>query len=214
MSKYIPRQLHNYGNGRVDVVPFKLPDFNNMTQLCIQKRDKYDPKSKQYMRWYRNYMMLILGCNTGCRIEVLLQLTPKHLKGNECRITEYKTNKTFRYELNSKVYAAVNRYINYLEIGDNDYIFKTDLNSDRPLSRIQAYRIIQGLAKTVGIKYNVGCHSLRKSFGRFIYDETHDIHIVQKLLGHSNPLITQQYICIEEGIVSKRRKKAAYGVIE
>ena len=208
------RIYHSYGDGRVDVYPFKLKDFNEMCRLCLVYRDKAKPDSHDYMRWYRNYVMLILGVNTGCRIETLLQLTPKHIAGGCVRITEYKTRKTQKYELNQKVNQIVNDYMEWLGITDKEYLFHTYKNSTKPLRREQAYRVIKQLGNDVGIKYNIGCHSLRKSYGRFTYDETHDIHLVQRMLGHSNPLITQQYICLEDEVVSKARGKSAWGINE
>lgn len=58
----------------------------------------------------------------------------------------------------------------------------------------------------------VGAHSLRKSFGRFVYDKEHDIYVVQRLLGHESPYDTMRYICLEDNVVEKQRKKAAFGI--
>lgn len=209
---YKPRVFHNYGEGRIDVFPIKMKDFDEMARLCLVYRDRASPGSKTYYKWFRNYMILILGVNTGCRIEVLLQLTPKNLQGGCCRITEYKTNKISRYDLSDQVFALVENYIKEFNVGQNDYLFRTSRLSERPLTRQAAYQIIRKLGKVCGIKYSIGCHSLRKSFGRWTYDETHDIHLVQRLLGHSSPIITQQYICLEEEFVSRQRKKTAYGL--
>ena len=206
------RIYHSYGEGRVDVYPFKLKDFNEMCRLCLLYRDRSPRDSHDYMRWYRNYVMLILGVNTGCRIETLLQLTPKHISGGCVRITEFKTEKIQRYELNDKVYEIVEEYMEWLNISDREYIFHTYKDSTKPLTRQMAYKVIQELAKDAGIRYAVGCHSLRKSYGRFTYDETHDIHLVQRMLGHSNPVITQQYICLEDEAVTKARGNSAWGV--
>lgn len=206
------RVYHSYGEGRVDVYPFKLKDFEEMCRLCLVYRDKANPNSHNYMRWYRNYVMLILGCNTGCRIETLLQLTPKHIAGGCVRIKEFKTNKIQRYELNNKVNEIVVDYIEWLNVSNNEYIFHTFKNTTKPLTRMQSYKVIRQLGDKVGIKYNIGCHSLRKSYGRFTYDATHDIHLVQRMLGHSNPLITQQYICLEDNFVQKARGNSAWGI--
>ena len=183
-----------------------------MCRLALIFRDRAKPDSHDYMRWYRNYVILILGCNTGCRIETLLQLTPKHIAGGRVRITEFKTEKIQRYDLNDKVFQIVDDYIKWLNISDREYIFKTFRHSNKPLTRVQAYKVIQQLGDAAGIKYSIGCHSLRKSYGRFTYDETHDIHLVQRMLGHSDPSITQQYICLEDEIVTKARGSSSWGI--
>lgn len=208
----MPRVIHSYGAGRVDVYPFKKEDFNMIIRILLIRMEKSKRGSNEYFRAYRNYVMFILGVNTGCRIETLLQLTPKHIDGGCVRIKEFKTNKVSRYELNKDVYAVVAKFIDYLGITSREYIFRKSPSCDKPLTRQQAYNIIKDVANEVGIKYAVGCHSLRKSYGRFVYDETRDIHLVQRLLNHSNPIITQNYICLEDREVTKRRKIAKYGL--
>lgn len=206
------RIYHGYGQGRIDVFPFKLKDFNEMVRLTLVYRDRAINKPKKYYMWYRNYIMLILGVNTGCRIETLLQLTPKHIEGGCVRIKEFKTNKVQRYEFSEKVYKEIKNFIDLYNIGDREYIFRKSVSDIKPITRVQAYRIIQDLKKDVGFTYNVGCHSLRKSYGRFLYDQTHDIHLVQRMLSHSNPLVTQQYICLEDDKVAKYKKSSEWGL--
>lgn len=206
----MPRQLRQYGNGRVDVFPFEYKHYQEMIRLCLVFRDSADPDSHDYFRWYRNYVLFVLGTNIGARIETLLQLTPKHMNGGKIRITEFKTGKTQRFDMNPDIYLIVEKYINDMKISENEYIFHTFRNTFKPLTRQQAYNIIQELKNKIGIKYEVGCHSLRKSFGRFIYDETKDIYLVQRLLQHSSPRITEQYICLNPETIDKIRKTKCF----
>lgn len=204
------RQFHQYGFGRVDVYPFKYKDYLEMIRICQVRMEKAKPNSKVYFRWYRNYIMLVLGTNIGARIETLLQLTPKHLEGGYVRIKEFKTSKVQKFIMNEDIYDIVQAYILALDISPHDYIFKTTRESDKPLTRQQAYNIIRQLADTIGIKYPVGCHSLRKSFGRFMYDKKHDIYTVQRLLGHSTSKITEKYICVKDDEIEKIRQKTSF----
>lgn len=212
------RVFHSYGLGRADVFPFKLKDFKEMLRICQVRMEHANPESHEYMRWYRNYVMLILGCNTGCRIETLLQLTPKHIAGGYITVVEYKTKKKKQYPLNNQVYQIVEDYILWLNqhckeyMTEYTYIFHTYRNTQAPLTRQQASKVIKELAKEVGIKYNVGCHSLRKSYGRFEYDQSHDIFKVQKMLDHSSSVITEKYICLEPENIEKSRRKNAWGL--
>lgn len=204
------RQLHSFGNGRVDVYPFEYKHYQEMLRLCLVKRDKSEINCHEYYRWYRNYIMILLGTNIGARIETLLQMTPKHIKGSYVFIKEFKTNKIQKYRLNKRIYSIVMDYIEKYSINEHEYIFKTFEESFKPLTRQQAYNVIKELSDDIGIKYPVGCHSLRKSFGRFIYDKTHDIYLVMRLLGHSNPKITEQYICICDETIEKERENICY----
>ncbi|MFV0550501.1 MAG: tyrosine-type recombinase/integrase [Anaerorhabdus sp.] len=213
-KKYVPRHIRYHKGGQQDVFPIKLKDFNMMTRLCLVKRDAAREKGdlKGEHRWWRNYIILITGANTGHRIERLLQFTPRNIEGGSLAIEEFKTGKKLKYEINDSLLNELDEFIEFYNISKNEFIFKTYSNSIKPLTRQQAYNFIKILADEVGIKYPVGAHSLRKSFGRFVYDEKHDIYVVQRLLGHENPYDTMRYICLEDNVVEKQRKKAAFGI--
>ena len=204
------REFHTFGNGRVDVYPFEYKDYKELLRICLVKRDKSKKESHNYYRWYRNYVMIVLGTNVGARIETLLQLTPKHIEGGYAKIKEFKTNKTQKFKINKDVLKIINDYIDDNYITEHEYLFKTYRNTQKPLTRQQAYNVIEELSKEVGIKYSVGCHSLRKSFGRFIYDKKHDIYVVQRLLGHSSAKITEQYICVKDETIEQIREDSCF----
>ena len=44
----------------------------------------------------------------------------------------------------------------------------------------------------------IGTHTLRKTCGYLIYQETKDIALVQEILGHSTPFITKRYIGLNQ----------------
>ena len=58
--------------------------------------------------------------------------------------------------------------------------------------------IINGVAKAVGIKENIGTHTLRKTFGYHAYNNGYDITLIQKLFNHSSPAVTLRYIGITQ----------------
>ena len=207
----MPRVMHKDQTyyGRVDVFPFTKEDYLEVERLCLIHRDRCKPNSNKYRKWYRNYIMLKLGVNTGFRIEVILQLMPKQLNGGKVTVKEFKTNKSIQYELNPSIYDEVKKYIDKYGITDREYIFSDNINK-MPITSVQAWRIIKKLSTEAGIEYNVGCHSLRKSYARWFYDETHDLLRTQQLLKHSNPLITLQYICLEASDVSDLRRIIHY----
>ena len=60
-------------------------------------------------------------------------------------------------------------------------------------------------AKAVGVPYNVGTHSLRKTFGYRYYKTTGDLDTLQRIFNHSSSLITMRYIGLDAEIL-----KAAY----
>ncbi|MEG2907649.1 MAG: tyrosine-type recombinase/integrase [Erysipelotrichaceae bacterium] len=214
MSKYVPRNIRYYKGGRPDVFPIKIKDFNEMTRICLVNRDKADAinDKKNKHRWWRNYLILITGANTGHRIERLLQIFPQNIEGGSVSIQEFKTGKKKKYEISKKLLGELEEFIEYYDISDHEFIFKTFVDKPQPLTRQQAWNIIKELSEEVGIKYNIGPHSLRKTFGRALYDDTKDIFLVQNALEHDNPHDTERYICLESNVVEKYRKKANYGI--
>ena len=66
------------------------------------------------------------------------------------------------------------------------------------LLRQQAYKIINNVAKEVGIKEKIGTHTLRKTFGYHAYNKGYDIAIIQMLFNHSSPSVTLRYIGITQ----------------
>jgi len=66
------------------------------------------------------------------------------------------------------------------------------------LLRQQAYRVLNDVAKCVGIKEKIGTHTLRKTFGYHAYNNGYDIAIIQKLFNHSSPSTTLRYIGITQ----------------
>ena len=66
------------------------------------------------------------------------------------------------------------------------------------IKRNQAYKILSEAAHAVGIKDNIGTHSMRKTFGYHAYKTGIDISILQKIFNHSCPSITLRYIGITQ----------------
>lgn len=66
----------------------------------------------------------------------------------------------------------------------------------KPITRQQAYRILNDAARAIGIKEQIGTHSLRKTFGYHAFQAGVDITRIQTLLNHSSPSVTLAYIGI------------------
>ena len=187
--------------------PLTKEDYAAMSTQALINRDKCKPGTEDYYRAYRDYMMLLIGVNTGCRIEVECEMKVKDFKGGYVTITEFKTKKRTQYEMDKDVYGEVQKYIIHFGLTDHEFLFKTRLDRYDAITRVTAWRRIKALANQVGVKYTVGAHSLRKSFGRWLYDETHDIHMVQKFYMHGSAETTERYICLEKGDIDAARGK-------
>jgi integrase len=174
---------------------------------------------------YRDYIMFRLGIYSGYRISDIIKLKVKDLKGKEYFSTkEIKTGKTRKILINIELKHELDTFLSNKD--DNDYIFgskkyleivKVKTNNTRakseytqiendshnsPISRVQAYRILNVAARKAGITEEIGTHTMRKTFGYWLYMNSkdkfgkYDVTLVQKILNHTSPQVTLRYIGI------------------
>lgn len=201
----------NYG--RKTVQPFKDQDINNMMLICKKKRNNYlsiGKKSQAYI-WDRNYMIIVLGINLAFRIEDILQLRVDNLSNGSIYTREFKTNKEQSFTLHPRLYSDINTYIKRNELIEGEYLFKSRQDLNKPITRQRAWQVIRELSKEVKVNYPVGCHSLRKYFGRKYYEQTGDIIGLKEMLNHSSERLTLLYICWNKEAKDDRRKNFYLG---
>lgn len=154
----------------------------------------------------RNYLLFTLGINTGLRISDLLKLKISDvvvgktgiLKDN-IYIREIKTKKEKVFAINKTSKVAITEYLDSLnEYELFWYLFKSKKGENAPITRVQAYDILNKAAKLIGIKDNIGTHTLRKTFGYHARMRGTPIEVLQKIFNHSSPIITMRYIGITQ----------------
>ena len=150
----------------------------------------------------RDYCLFVLGINSGLRISDLLKLRISDVseKGkikDRIRLREKKTNKFKDFPLSNSTKSALKEYLKTREYNENEPLFISRKNKGF-LLRQQAYKIINDVAKSVGIKGKIGTHTLRKTFGYHAYNNGYDITLIQKLFNHSTPSVTLRYIGITQ----------------
>lgn len=195
----------NYG--RKTVRPFKVEDVKNMMILIKKKRDNTDNEDEKRM-YDRDWLMIKLGLNTAFRIQDLLQLKVDDslLKGT-MYVRENKTKKEQYWELNEKLHKEIIDYVKRNNLYEDEFLFQSRKGTNKPISRQNAWVRIKSYADEVGIKYLIGCHSLRKCFARTFYENTHDLITLQQMLNHSSPQITLIYICWDDEDQQRSRKE-------
>jgi integrase len=148
----------------------------------------------------RNYMLFLFGINTGLRISDILKLKVSDVTDkSHVVIREEKTNKTKRIKINSIVTNELKDYI--VGMNENDYLFKSQKGENRPITRFQAYRILNDAACAIGINGEIGTHTLRKTFGYHFYQKTKDRALLQELFNHSAPSVTKKYIGLTQDML-------------
>ena len=164
----------------------------------------------------RNELLFILGINVGLRISDILKLKVRDLTKSNTKapkdyviITEIKTRKTKKFYIGDIVKKVIE---NYMKENDNPgfdtYIFLSRKGINMPITRQQAYRIINNAAESLGIVERndqgnlihgeIGTHTLRKTFGYHSFQNGTSLELLMDLFNHSSKTQTLRYIGITE----------------
>lgn len=162
----------------------------------------------------RNRMLIVLGICTGLRVSDLVRL---RLGDIVCTDGTFrlgldtvmkKTHGVVHVNFNKVCYQAVLDWLR--SIGkDPEHLCVSDLdmclankNKDATaaVAEDRLYRVIKKAAADAGIPYNVGSHTMRKTFSRIWYENNKSnpnaIYVLQKMLGHKSIESTLHYICV------------------
>jgi len=162
-------------------------------------------KEKLFESSKRNYLLFMLGINTGLRISDLLKLRVSDVrKKRYLTVREKKTKKHRKIYLSPLMKRTINLCI--WGKGSHEYLFASR-KGVKPISRVQAYRILRNVCKSVRLKCSVGTHTLRKTFGYHFYRQTKDVALLQNILNHSNPHVTLRYIGVTQDLIDQSLKE-------
>ena len=118
----------------------------------------------------RDLAIFVLGINTALRASDLLRITVgqvEHLEVGGCfAIREKKTKKVRKVFLNEASHAAIQSYLKVRrETGPNAPLFLSRIGKNRSITVSYLNNLMKHWCKTVGIRENIGSHSLRKTWG-------------------------------------------------
>lgn len=154
----------------------------------------------------RDYVLFMFGIYTGLRISDILKLRVRDVRGKDyVYIRENKTGKEKRFPINAELKPIIINYIKGKK--DFEYLFKSPNYPNKAISRQQAYNILTDAGKAFGIS-TIGTHTLRKTFGYHMYQQTHDAITIKDILNHSHLSETLRYI----GINQDNKDKAIMGL--
>lgn len=169
-----------------------------MNEVGAIKDKKQIDKMKKCFNNEKDLLLFTLGINTGLRISDLLGLRAKDILGNEIQLKEIKTGKSRTVTLDDVAQKAIKSYLNNSKLQDNDFIFHSRKGNNQPISRVQAWTILNDAARKAKLNINIGTHTLRKTFGYWAYKQGIDITLLQQVFNHSSPSITLRYIGITQ----------------
>ena len=151
----------------------------------------------------RDYVLFVLGINTGLKITEMLSLKVEDLMNDKQEVNSFiqipqKDSLPMKeVYVNEQVRKAVRHFVKEQELANADYLFAS-AKTKLPISRQQAYRIVHDAAKEVGIAGKIGTNSMRKTFGFHAYKRGVAISLLQKFFHHSTRSETLKYIGIDK----------------
>ena len=160
---------------------------------CLNKASKILKNDKQY----RIAFLVILGINVGLRISDLKKIKFEDLEKTSLTIIEDKTKKKRVIQFNENVLKAFEVYKDrsiikegYLFLSNRKTVFSTQY-------------INKAIKKLFGrTNLNVSSHSLRKTFGRRVWNNNNQtdtaLIYLSEIFNHSSIAITRRYLGIRQ----------------
>ena len=180
---------------------------------------KYSSTTADYLVWsdamnlirklakdgnYKISLLIALGCFTGLRISDILALRWKQiLNTSEFTVIEKKTNKVRTIRINAQLRQHIKEcYEQIKPIGINSPILVSQKGTVFTIQRINV--ILKEVKRKYKLKIkNFSCHSLRKTFGRQVYNMNSDnselaLVKLMELFNHSSVTITKRYLGLRQ----------------
>lgn len=170
----------------------------------------------------RDQVLFLFGRLTGFRITELLSirvgdiwdlagvrseitLSRNRLKGGHG--VQRRRVRSRTVPLNPRLRAALQTYLGERFEGaepvPDAFLFASRSGENRPISRVQAYRILKAAAAVTGRPERVATHSLRKTFAQDVFERSgHNLVLTQRALGHSSVMTTARYVSPDEEAIS------------
>jgi integrase len=184
---------------------------------------------------YRDNMLFIVGINFGLRASDLRMLrfsnliTDSFMFKDSFPVFEKKTRNTRSRKKNRYITintAVIDAVTLYLEHTPNEclsnYMFRSisnnGSNKNEPITIQAMDRLLKSIAREVGITSKVSTHTLRKTFCYhqmlMSNNDPRKLMLLQKMLNHSSPVQTLDYIGITGEEIERAYKQLNLGSAE
>lgn len=181
---------------------------------------------------YRDNMLFIVGINFGLRISDLRVLRFSNLINDNLTfkdsfpVFEKKTRNTRKRKknryitINNAVIEAVTLFLEHTEnVTLSDYMFRSEASNrvdvDEPLTIQAINKMLRRLAVDLDLNIKMSSHTLRKTFCYhqmvMSHNDSRKLLLLQKMLNHSSPAQTLDYIGITGEEIEEAYRKLNLG---
>lgn len=140
-------------------------------------------------------LYILISIYSGLRMSDVLSLTWEQLQDESILLTEQKTSKSRKIQLHDEVKKAVATYSK-----NKGLIFKSQKGG--VYTKQQINRKLKSIFSREAKQYNISSHSLRKSFGRRVYEKHNEsekaLIYLSELFNHTSPAITRKYLGLRQ----------------
>lgn len=132
--------------------------------------------------------------NPDGAIKATIKVAKANMKGGKSRPA---------IPIHENLKADIEAYREYLididEFYPERYLFKSRKGKNKPLTYVQAWRIVKAVYNILAIYENTATHSFRKTFAMSVLEKSgNDIVLLQEVLAHESPKTTIKYTRISE----------------
>lgn len=169
-------------------------------EITLVSQSFYGPQA------LRNKALFLLGLKTGFRVSELLSLRVDDvLRGGYIadRVTVQRRHMKRKTEgrtlpLHADAQAALKSWLEASGLTSGP-LFPSHRDPSKPITRVQAWHVLQEAYEANGLQGQLGTHAMRKTFANVVYERLgHDLVKTQRALGHKNIGSTLSYLSFKQ----------------
>ncbi len=148
----------------------------------------------------RNYLLFVIGINTGIKSNQILNLKVKDVVDDDYKTKSYIDIDNKEYFINEPINQAIKEFLEENDIGLNSYLFESQ-KYELPINRSHLYRILNNAVSKCNIDIHIGNETLRKTFGYHYYHKTRDVKYLKEIFNKASQKTLFDYLGIESELV-------------
>ena len=198
-----------------EVYPFNTQEEIKRIIDVFNERIEEATNDNQKQIAFRNKMLFLVGINLGIRASDLCNLRYNFFMNNNGTFKDFyalqpkktkKMGKFVKLYFNQTVKKAITDYIEKYPVEDlNEYMFKSRKGNGSITER-SLWKIIVDAANDAKLESNYGSHSLRKTFGYWVWHNADDknkaLVTLQVIFNHSSTATTAKYIGLTDNEIA------------